>query len=215
MQKGFTPTPESRYGSDGASHNRDLVWGFTLVELLVVIAIVAVLSMLVILTLNPAELLKQSRDSNRISDMSTLKSAVSLYLSDATTPVLVPGGAYDTCHMSVTPETPLCGVFSQFGAITQATGTVVQFVDGGGWLPVGFVQISSGAPFGNLPIDPMNNANFYYAYAAVSSSLVFEIDASGMESVKYGVNGDSDAVSADGGDNPTALEVGNAPSLSL
>ncbi|KKW47096.1 MAG: hypothetical protein UY99_C0042G0007, partial [Parcubacteria group bacterium GW2011_GWA1_59_11] len=40
---------------------------FTLIELLVVIAIVAILSAVVIITLNPAELLKQSRDSNRLS----------------------------------------------------------------------------------------------------------------------------------------------------
>src|SRR3989338_2108717 len=47
--------------------------GFTLIELLVVIAIIAVLAVAVILTLNPAELLKQARDSTRVSDMSTLK----------------------------------------------------------------------------------------------------------------------------------------------
>ena len=44
--------------------------GFTLIELLVVIAILAVLATAVVLVLNPAELLKQGRDSTRISDLS-------------------------------------------------------------------------------------------------------------------------------------------------
>ncbi|HEY4526144.1 MAG TPA: prepilin-type N-terminal cleavage/methylation domain-containing protein, partial [Candidatus Paceibacterota bacterium] len=45
---------------------------FTLIELLIVIAIVAILSTVVIITLNPAELLRQSRDSVRLSDLSLM-----------------------------------------------------------------------------------------------------------------------------------------------
>jgi prepilin-type N-terminal cleavage/methylation domain-containing protein len=52
--------------------------GFTLIELLVVIAILAVLAVVVILTLNPAGLLQESRDSNRLSDMATLNTSLSL-----------------------------------------------------------------------------------------------------------------------------------------
>src|SRR5258708_6841103 len=82
--------------------------GFTLIELLVVIAIIAVLSVVVILSLNPAELLRQARDSNRISDMATLKSAVSLYLADVTSPFI---GTSSICYAGInmgssTPYTP-------------------------------------------------------------------------------------------------------------
>src|ERR1700691_308696 len=56
--------------------------GFTLIEILVVIAIIAILAAVVVLTLNPAELLRQSRDANRVSDMATLTSALSLYNTD-------------------------------------------------------------------------------------------------------------------------------------
>ena len=55
---------------------------------MVVIAIIAILSVVVILTLNPAELLRQSRDSNRISDLSVTKSAIAFYLASVTTPIL-------------------------------------------------------------------------------------------------------------------------------
>ena len=46
--------------------------GFTLIELLVVIAILAVLATAVVVILNPAELVKQGRDSTRISDLAAL-----------------------------------------------------------------------------------------------------------------------------------------------
>src|SRR5712691_11704897 len=55
---------------------------FTLIELLIVIAIIAVLAVVVILTLSPAELLRQARDSNRLSDMDTITKAISLYTLD-------------------------------------------------------------------------------------------------------------------------------------
>ncbi len=50
---------------------RNTISAFTLVELLVVIAIIAILAVEVTLTLNPAQLLAQSRDATRISDMAT------------------------------------------------------------------------------------------------------------------------------------------------
>ena len=51
--------------------------GFTLLELLIVIGILAILAGVVVLVLNPAELLRQARDSQRISDLSTMRSAIS------------------------------------------------------------------------------------------------------------------------------------------
>src|SRR5258708_2103409 len=188
--------------------------GFTLIELFVVIAIIAILSVVVILTLNPTELLKQARDSNRISDLSTLKSAISLYLSDVTTPSLVSSTALFTgaaaCTNGGTITTgcySYCFLSTQQGAANGTTaarcgGTGNGYqsvaspanvsttqannrkVDGSGWVPVRFTDISSGAPVGNLPVDPTNNSSFYYSYAATGTSLTFEIMAY-MESNKY------------------------------
>ena len=42
--------------------------GFTLLELLIVISVLAILSVALIVVLNPAETLKKGRDSQRISD---------------------------------------------------------------------------------------------------------------------------------------------------
>ena len=66
--------------------------GFTLIELLVVIAIIAILSVVVVLTLNPAEMLRRSRDSNRASDLSMIKTAISLYLADVSSTTHGDGG---------------------------------------------------------------------------------------------------------------------------
>ena len=55
--------------------------GFTLLELLIVIAIIAVLSVALVIVLNPAEALRKSRDAQRISDLTTLKKAIGLYLT--------------------------------------------------------------------------------------------------------------------------------------
>ena len=52
--------------------------GFTLIELLIVVAILGVLAAAVTVILNPVELLAQSRDATRLSDMGTISKAISL-----------------------------------------------------------------------------------------------------------------------------------------
>jgi prepilin-type N-terminal cleavage/methylation domain-containing protein len=182
--------------------------GFTLIELLVVIAIVAVLAVVVLLTLNPAQLLKQARDSNRVSDLATLKSALALYLADVSSPTL---GTTTNCyvHPSSTITAAGCGRFTG----GTATGTASNAVDGSGWIPVNFNSISSGAPISVVPVDPVNNASFYYSYRA-SSSLTYELTAA-MESTKYGFGGSGDVVTNDGGNQTSSYEVGTAPGLAL
>jgi|SRR3989344_4439833 len=189
--------------------------GFTLIELLVVIAIVAILSAVVILTLNPAELLRQSRDSNRISDMSTLKSALALYLSDVNSPSL---GVGCKAHAS---SGLAAGVACNAGGGTRFASTTVTWatstslaVDGNGWIPVNFNLISSGAPISVLPRDPVNNTTLYYAYLADSGSLTYELNTL-MESTKFKAGGSGDVVTNDGGNSATLYEVGTDPGLDI
>ena len=182
--------------------------GFTLIELLVVIAIVAVLSVVVILTLNPAELLKQARDSTRIADMGTFKSAISLYLTDVSSPSI---GTSTNCyaHASSAVTSNTCGLRFASSGIMVTSSLVT--VSGTGWVPINFTSISSGAPVSVLPVDPVNNSTYYYAYRPVSTSTVFEMNAV-LESTKfssYMVNG------YDGGDTAGLYEVGTDPGLDL
>ena len=96
--------------------------GFTLIELLIVIGILAILAVAVVLVLNPAELLAQARDSQRMSDLGSVKSAVALYLTTATSPTL---GTTGTCTASTT-----CGL-SSCSSVTTTTA-----VDGTGWVDI-------------------------------------------------------------------------------
>lgn len=189
------------------------VKGFTLIELLVVIAIVAILFAAVVVTLNPAELLKQSRDSNRISDLATIKSAISLYLVDVSNPSLgttTPATCYVHASSGVTSAS--CG--NRFSNTTATSSRSSRAVDGNGWIPVNFSAISSGSPISVLPVDPVNNSTYYYAYAP-GSNLTFEINAN-MESTKYSNGGgSSDVESSDGGNSPDLYEVGTDPGLDL
>ncbi len=185
--------------------------GFTLIELLVVIGIITILAVVVILTLNPAQLLAQSRDSNRISDLNTLKSAISLYLADVSSPDI---GDASKCYETIASPIPYgtgtnCGAFLAGTASTSADIAV----DGTGWVPITFTNISAGSPIAKLPIDPVNTTSFYYAYRA-SSTLTFEIDGH-MESTKYATTSGSNVQSTDGGDSPYLYEVGTAPGLAL
>lgn len=59
-------------------------YGFTLIELLVVIAIVGILAAVVLLALNPSEMLRRSRDATRMNDLATINRSISYLLSDGT-----------------------------------------------------------------------------------------------------------------------------------
>jgi len=185
--------------------------GFTLVELLVVIAILAVLAVAVVVILNPGELIKQARDSTRISDLAALNSAIALYLSDVATPAI---GSAGFCTSGATKKTVTL-------ACTASTSTVVT---GTGWVTIAFTGISSGSPLARLPLDPNNGSTncgsggeaCFYEYApSGNTTLTYELNAS-MESTKYNSGTTSmEANSFDGGDTATAYEVGNASGLAL
>jgi prepilin-type N-terminal cleavage/methylation domain-containing protein len=207
--------------------------GFTLIELLVVIAIIAILAVVVVLTLNPAQLLAQSRDSNRVSDMATLKSAIALYQADqATTTLGVPlqlDEAVVTLVASSTLSSTSTGWYgyqtTDFTSIATSSSRGIGG-SGSGWLPIPFSSISSGAPFGSLPIDPLGatanpscsngiggikNMPCFYTFLSNSSGQ-YKL-AVGMESAKYGFQGGGDVVTGDGGNSTSSYETGSLVTL--
>ncbi|MBI5732597.1 type II secretion system protein [Candidatus Jorgensenbacteria bacterium] len=179
--------------------------GFTLIELLVVIAILVVLSTAVVLVLNPVELIKQSRDAVRISDLAAIKSAIALFAVDLTNPTALQWQASTTCTVSnFFPDT-----FPRSCIFVSSTA-----VDGTGWVRVAFDAISSKSPLSRLPLDPLNtvagcsdNDGCYYAWAASTTVGVYEIDAN-MESNKYSEGGLADVESKDEGSMENWYEVG-------
>ncbi len=203
--------------------------GFTILELLIVVSIVAILSVALVVVLNPAETLKQSRDANRISDLSTMKKAIALYMTSTSTPFL--GNESNNTGCKTTPES----AFTEGGAngwlsfsipsettITdtslisrQASTANYGLTNGAGWIPVNFDTIIGGSPISNLPVDPINkivtlssvlNTDLVYRYACSSTPLAFEMNAQ-LESEKF-TSGTNDKRTNDGGNDSNFYEVG-------
>lgn len=212
--------------------------GFTLLELLIVIAIIAVLSVIIVFVLNPAETLKKSRDSQRIADLNTLKTALGIYLTTVSNPDL--GGiclgtgvtnakiSYSlaqtsdpTCAVNVTEGSDVTtgSTFDSTDMCTYPTSANVSLINGNGWIPVNFTLIPGGAPISNLPLDPVNSVGT--PTAPTNSDLVYryacqEVAASGFPSYVFEIDAVlesaefSTKATTDGGDNDNYYEVGTS-----
>jgi len=187
--------------------------GFTLIELLVVIAILALLMSIIIITLNPAEMLRKARDTKRITDLSSIRTALNLYMTDVVDPQL---GTTTTCFVSLPSEAVGCTVTCGSAAICR-TGANLRLVTGAGWVPVNFNQISSGSPLSALPVDPTNATSstywLYYSYVADNTLKTFELNAN-MES-SYFRSTSTGVLATDGGNTEKIYEVGSDPGLDL
>ncbi len=180
---------------------------FTLIELLVVLALVAILSVVVVMTLNPAELLKQARDSNRLSDLSTINTALNLFSADVSTGfmgtstvvyVSIPSTLSDCSNLGL----PTLPATYTYNCVTTAN---LRNTNGTGWIPVNFQKISANSPISQLPIDPINTTSTgnYYTYVSGGSwELTSNMESSKQKSV-------TGATGTDGGVSLSSYEFGN------
>lgn len=210
--------------------------GFTLLELLIVITILSILTLVVVLFINPVELLKKSRDVQRMSDLATTKAAIVLYLQNSasnnlggTTNCIAGTAADDTVQTSSNQiRTSLLSTTSGYKAGSDPSGGTARYAssttstlayknDGTGWIPyVNFTSFTSGAPIERLPVDPINTAggataaagvdSLYYRYACRTNNT-FELDAT-LESDAYKYLGTDAKTSIDGGNAIMRYEVG-------
>lgn len=117
--------------------------GFTLIEVLLVVAIIAILAGIVILAVNPAKQLADTRNASRRSDVSTILNALYQYSIDnngnlpATVSALGVGAATEVCKDGVVGA-----------ACTTAGGVDLA------------VLTTNGTYLVKIPVDPSNdNAN--------------------------------------------------------
>jgi prepilin-type N-terminal cleavage/methylation domain-containing protein len=108
--------------------------GFTLIELLIVIAIIAVLATAVVLILNPAELLRTARDTQRLSDFKKIQSALEYF-------------RLHTGRFPQSPGGPLWADHWRNFATCLETGTGCGFT-----LPPGYQSVLT-----KVPQDPLHN----------------------------------------------------------
>ncbi len=191
--------------------------GFTLVELLIVITILVILGVVVVVLIDPAEILAQSRDAQRISDLASMKGAIQLTVSSTT-----PSSA--NCYIIAAPNgtnQPTANIFTTLMTAVGSSGygitatATAQLVDGTGWVRLDYRAASTGKAMTSLPLDPTNAlaSGLYYRWGCNKySTYLYEIDAA-LESEKYkpsctATNCD-DKASKDGGGSATRYEIGN------
>jgi len=166
--------------------------GFTLVELLVVITILAALAAAVVVVLNPMELMAQGRDAQRMADLSTVQDALRILIAQGLVPApsLCVGVVGPPLLNSCNPG-GICMVNPGDGSGPFSTQTCSGFnsartVDGTGWVDVNLAEVRvGGSLIVALPQDPINNAQFFYAYKATPGALgTFKL-AGRLESARY------------------------------
>lgn len=170
--------------------------GFTLLELLIVIGILAILSTTMVLVINPAEMLRRARDSQRLSDLGSINTALSFYLTESASPSLgTSTNWYVYTHPVTIPETQ-CMARTKVASSSQA-------ITGGGWIPVALSGLTGGSPIPSFPIDPNPaSGTRYYIYLPDQANLAFELLAN-MESTTYSTN-----EAKDGGNLNDIYEIG-------
>lgn len=164
---------------------------FTLIELMIVIAILAILAAAVVIILNPTELLAQSRDGTRFSDLTTLTSAL-----NASTVNSVPLGSNNIIYVSI-PDPALSGnatsTCADLGLPTIVSTWTYQCVspqnykdtNGTGWIPVNENLTPGGPTVPTLPVDPLNSTSSgnYYLYSTNGTSWTIQVPS--LESSKF------------------------------
>jgi len=170
--------------------------GFTLIELVVVIAIIAILGGAVFMSIRPGELLENSRDTTRKSDLRNLSNALSKALAnqEITLEAVNNGGSLDS-------------QYSSLGGNTQVDGT-------------GYVKFSinpntaiTKIDLNKLPLDPSNGNNITGATTSGDSAkhkIVYCSDGADFEINVSLENDTKNEMVNDGGDNDRAYELGTS-----
>lgn len=175
---------------------RKAVKGFTLIELLVVIGIIAILSALVLLAINPAEIQRKSRDTTRFSDLTTIRKAIDFTIADNGGPLQANFTADSSGNRTANGTSNYIGMdVSKFIPILpddpqHLAGSTVNVT-----ISDGVTQVSR------------DNMRYYFA----SNGKTYELNAY-LESSD---NNSKVLNTGDGGDSNIRYEIGTAPSLNL
>lgn len=170
--------------------------GFTLIELLVVIAILGVLATIIVLAINPAEAQRKSRDTQRLSDLATLRKAIDLAIAEGD--AVLPG------TLAVPVSGNSTGSRNSSDANNYISMNVSKYLS---VLPVDPRQAATDAT--TLSDGTTQIAAGAMVYSFVANGETYELDA-------YLESTDNAAVANnDGGTSATVYEIGTDPGLDL
>lgn len=100
--------------------------GFTIIELLIVIAILGVLAVALLITINPGEAQKKTRDAERLSHLKTLQILLDQFINDGKNATGAIVGATGANSSALTANnSQACGASSWLGIDTCAYGATV------------------------------------------------------------------------------------------
>jgi len=171
--------------------------GFTLIELLVVIAIIGILAAVILLAINPAEMLRKTRDSARLQEITNLKKGIDSQIATETANILEPVQSANRCTFA--------------DPCNSSTGT--RNIEGTGWLPL---DLQDYIPV--LPVDPRDNISNTRIATGIQATprIWFATDGSAY---KLGIYMESsqntNLLINDGGTDSTLYELGTTISTAM
>ena len=179
-----------------------------MIELLIVLGILALVSTMIVLIINPTQLVAQARDATRISDLRRIDTAIQLN-KNSLDETLTDNTAANIVYVSLPDTNSIltdnCGTNGEYPLPTLTTGwqyrcvtssANLRKIDGNGWIPIVFTSVTTN-PLLSLPVDPINTAiGGYYIYT--QSGL-----ATALQSNKY----ISEIASTDGGNQDDYFET--------
>ena len=129
---------------------------FSLINICIVILIIIGLATLGFKYFRPSNYIdknmREVRDSQRLSDVRKIETAIKLYIADGKNfDLLNTGKAYSSLDGS-------------------------NAVDGSGWLPIDLSSISSGQPISELPKDPSDDQKYFYQVGFNVREKTFEVN---------------------------------------
>ncbi|MEI6039873.1 MAG: hypothetical protein WCP93_00820 [Candidatus Berkelbacteria bacterium] len=127
-------------------------WFFSVINILLVLLVLTSLVFLVVKIVNPNKYLDKTRDAKRLNDLTSLQTAIDLYIAD--------GQNFDQLTSSQT-----------YKSLVRDDS-----LGGQGWLPLNFKLVSSGVPIDFLPVDPTNQGDYYYKFGVNLANKTYEID---------------------------------------
>jgi type II secretory pathway pseudopilin PulG len=152
--------------------------GFTIMELIIVLAIGVLVLYTIFTYVDPTRARARARDSVRLSDISMIEHAVNEYFIDNRSYPDIPNVIRKSHNLP--------------------SGSTQLMAASGGWIAV---DMTSYIP--RLPIDPLNDTSYYYAYKRNQNG--YEITAR----LEY----ETELMTSDNGNESQAYEVGNDLSI--